>query len=250
MLPKIYHATENEFTKFDDSKLGIESGSKDTRNGFCFSTQTRTAEAYFEDFQFINKKNFEKEYGISFKEAENSFKIKDDTFKLKYGISYKDYSTCLSSVRRKIDSKFKDDIELDVLRLKSFAGKLNPYSYKESSDIIDVRPLGVIKVVELNLEEKDLKYIDMENDSWDENRQLTLGNQAKEEGYEGIVFQNMQDSGWFGGSGVDDIYQIFYSNHINIVGEIEYTSEGTEYKDLKEHVAKINKPKSNLNLNR
>jgi hypothetical protein len=52
---------------------------------------------------------------------------------------------------------------------------------------------------------KDPLIVEMDGQAWDESIQQKAISDAMSKGKDGIIFKNMQDSGWFGGEGTDDI---------------------------------------------
>ena len=236
-MTKVYHGTMREFKEFDASQLGQSSGGKDTNFGFYFSATIRTAEAYLEEFKIINEEGFKKEYGKSVSEAEEYKKELIEKFEVEYGVNPLKLDE-ISFLKVRMLEDEHERFRFDKNRIDKIEDVLMPYSYSEKSQVIDLITMGVIKVVDIS--ELDLFEFDMEYETWDERRQSNVAKEAQLNGYQGVVFRNMQDSGWFGGRGVDDIYLIFKDNKPKIVGEYIYDKNGSRYEEITE------KPMSNI----
>lgn len=236
-MTKVYHGTMYDFKEFDSSQLGQSSGGKDTNFGFYFSGTIRTAEAYLEEFKFINEEGFKKEYGKSVSEVEEYRKELIKNFELEYGVNPLKLDE-ISFLKIRMLEDEHERFRFDKDRIRKVGDVLISDSYSDNSQVIDLVTLGVIKVVDVS--ELDLFEFDMEYETWDERRQSNVAKEAQLNGYQGVVFRNMQDSGWFGGRGVDDIYLIFKDNKPKIVGEYIYDKNGSRYEEITE------KPMSNI----
>ena len=223
-----FHGTVYDFKEFDLNELGKSSNSKDAELGFYFGRNKRTAEAYIESGQEINEEEFIKKYSLSIQDVKDKLKETEKYFELKFGITY-------SEIKDDYSKQFKLKRENQEFRayfdkINNYNQVLNPYSYDEDSKIVNNYLLG--NIFEIELKNDNLLHYDMDNQPWDERKQLEVARQAKLEGFQGVVFQNMQDSGWFGGNGVDDILLVFDVNDISIKGIHEYRKEGITFKEL------------------
>ena len=218
---KWYHGTSVDadpktglpFKEFDSSLLGSSSGAKDTRHGFYFAKNRSTADAYRPTSEVINKKKFESEYGLSIDDAQKQKSNSMDELSF-WGLSDKEIQPLRSP---KNVEKLPDYMKDSGWDYSATNRKLNPATYTSGRQY---RPSEWISEVKegsnfsVNLNTSNFKEVDMGGSSWDANIQDSIAKEAKLDGYEGVVFKNMQDSGWFGGSGVDDIALAFETKNI------------------------------------
>ena len=224
-----FHGTIYDFEQFDLNELGKSSNSRDAELGFYFGKNKRTAEAYIESGQSINEENFKEKYKLSIEEIKSKILKLENNFESKYNISYNEAKNSYSK-QFKLKREF-ENFRSDFDTLTNHYNIIDPYSYEEESPIVDYYLLG--NIFEVETEEDNFFYYDMENQPWDENKQTQIARKAKINGYEGVVFENMQDSGWFGGNGVDDILLKFEVNDILIKGIYEYRKDGVTFKENK-----------------
>ena len=218
---KWYHGTSVDadpktglpFKEFDSSLLGSSSGAKDTRHGFYFAKNRSTADAYRPTSEVINKKKFESEYGLSIDDAQKQKSNSMDELSF-WGLSDKEIQPLRSP---KNVEKLPDYMKDSGWDYSATNRKLNPATYTSNRQY---RPSEWISEVKegsnfsVNLNTSNFKEVDMGGSSWDANIQDSIAKEAKLDGYEGVIFKNMQDSGWFGGSGVDDIALAFETKNI------------------------------------
>ena len=218
---KWYHGTSVDadpktglpFKEFDSSLLGSSSGAKDTRHGFYFAKNRSTADAYRPTSEVINKKKFESEYGLSIDDAQKQKSNSMDELSF-WGLSDKEIQPLRSP---KNVEKLPDYMKDSGWDYSATNRKLNPATYTSGRQY---RPSEWISEVKegsnfsVNLNTSNFKEVDMGGSSWDANIQDSIAKEAKLDGYEGVIFKNMQDSGWFGGSGVDDIALAFETKNI------------------------------------
>lgn len=224
-----FHGTVYDFQQFDLNELGKNSNSKDAKLGFYFGRNKKTAEAYLESGQSINEENFNKKYKLSIEEVKSKIKELESDFESKYDISYNEIKDSYSK-QFKLKREF-EDFRSDFEILSNHYNVIDPYSYEEESPIVNYYLLG--NIFEVEIKNTNFFHYDMENQPWDENKQTQIAREAKINGYEGVVFENMQDSGWFGGNGVDDILLKFEVNDILIKGIHEYRKDGVTLKEKK-----------------
>jgi hypothetical protein len=225
---KWYHGTIHEFNKFDKNELGKSSNSKDAKLGFYFGKNIQTAESYLETTQDFNKENFFDKFKMTIEEAEEKIKLLDIRFEEKYGVKYSIIKTDLVSQfeLKRSNPEFRADFD----KMKRNTQILNPFHYDEHDSLIDNKLLGKVLVVEIC--DKNINCNDMEHTPWNEEKQMVIAKQAIEDCYDGVLFSNMQDSGWFGGNGVDDISLVFNDKNILITGEYDYTKSDVTFKEI------------------
>lgn len=217
-----YHGTDANFVVFDDEFLGTENQSLDSKNGFYFSKTTETANTYRGSIPGINDDKFKDEFGISIDDAKISLKKKISGFTEKAGVTFDDYEKLKIREKIKIE-RDNPNIESEVRAILNIKSKLNPYTYEafpyNYDDWITEEKTG--RLIEVNLLTNDMKVVDFKGEAWDEVIQAQEARKAIDEGYDGIVFKNIQDSGWFGGIGEDDVALVFDSKNTKIINSTE-----------------------------
>ena len=153
-----YHGSENCFTNFDDKKRGNANGGEDTKFGFYHSKTEMTAINYTGDV--------DEPYAV---DGETVAKIIAEFNTLGYGLDEWERAVQETTPRFRAD---------------------DPSSYEKGIKTTH----GFIKKSVLS---GDHKLIEMNGAPWDARRQARLAREAMNEGYDGVVFQNMTDSGWF-----------------------------------------------------
>ena len=78
----------------------------------------------------------------------------------------------------------------------------------------------------VKLTPKDPMVVDLKGEAWDEAMQAQYIREAREIGHDAVVFKNMQDSGWFGGNGIDDVVAIFNPDATEIVSSEVFNAGG------------------------
>ncbi len=220
-----FHGTIYDFEQFDLNELGKSSNSRDAELGFYFGKNKRTAEAYIESGQSINEENFKEKYKMSIEEVKSKIHKLENDFESKYDISYNEAKNSYSK-QFKLKREF-EDFRSDFEILSNHYNVIDPYSYEEESPIVNYYLLG--NIFEVEIKNDNFFHYDMENQSWDETKQTQIAREARNNGYNGVVFENMQDSGWFGGNGIDDILLKFDVNDISLKGIHEYREEGITF---------------------
>jgi hypothetical protein len=223
-----YHGTTRDFDTFDHSKLGESAGGVDTYHGFCCSATIETAETYLDEIQTFDAAAFTAQFGMTLEDAKTRITQDKIAFKKSYAVSFDDYKALPFIQRRKMERDI-DPLEGDVRKIDIMRKNTDPTNYTESSPLIIVTKIGYIK--EIDVDTADYQHINMDGQAWDANKQSAFAKEAKQAGFDGIVFQNMQDSGWFGGTGEDDIIQSFQTDKLKITGEHIYNEQGQTYID-------------------
>lgn len=215
---KLYHGSIYEFDSFCENEIGKNTNSKDTKYGFYFAANKKTAESYLHESKIINETEFKKRFNMSLKDSEEKVKNSVVDFESKYKIKIEELeSSFLLRHKFKIEyQEFENDFN-ELLKIKKMS---NPYSYSDSDPIIKEGLMGFIYEVEIEID--GFMIVDFNGTAWDENKQLIEAKKAMDSGYDGVVFKNMQDSGWFGGNCVDDVYLMFDSKNIVITGIYKY----------------------------
>ena len=213
-----YHGTNaDEFDAFDLSMLGTGSGGKDTKHGFYFSGRRDTADAYRESYPQIKPDKFRSHYGISIEHAQKEYAHLRDNLVSK-GYDVRRGSRLQDRAFLKDNPDLKDDID----QLRNLGDRLNPYNYDNPRggiyprDWVDDVMMGRTNHYALP-DISRMRLVDMECQAWDESKQSAIAQLAKDEGFDGVIFKNMQDSGWFGGAGLDDITLVFDPANIRSV---------------------------------
>ena len=168
-----FHGTVYDFEQFDSNELGKSSNSRDAELGFYFGKNKRTAEAYIESGQSINEENFKEKYKLSIEEIKSKILKLENNFESKYNISYNEAKNSYSK-QFKLKREF-EDFRSDFDTLNNHYNVIDPYSYEEESPIVDYYLLG--NIFEIETEEDNFFYYDMENQPWDENKQTQLTRQ-------------------------------------------------------------------------
>lgn len=215
---KLYHGSVYEFESFSENEIGKNTNSKDTKYGFYFAANKRTAESYLHESKTIDEDEFKKRFNMSLKDAEERVKDSVVNFETKYQIKIEELesSFLLRHKYKREYQEFENDFN-EVLKIKKIG---NPYSYSDSDSIVKNGLMGSIYEAEIDTD--CFMVVDFGGSSWDENKQLIEAKRAMESGYDGVVFKNMQDSGWFGGNCIDDVYLVFNTEDIIITGIYKY----------------------------
>jgi hypothetical protein len=179
--PLYYHGTNNYFDTFDQNKLGSSSGAKDARLGFYHSATPRTAKAYVDTDNYL---------------LQDAAYILTDAYK-----------TDPNFVEDALE--FNRGAAAEVVKRLASGVPLSDIKYTGKITI----PHG--RVMRNKIKTDNYKTIDMSGNPWDEDAQYFLAKDAKDSGYDGVIFKNMQDSGWFGGSGSDDVVLSFHAENIH-----------------------------------
>lgn len=226
-----YHGTIYDFEKFDKNEIGKNTNSKDAKYGFYFSGSISTATSYLHESLEINEREFLNKYGISVNKTKLKLNSMIKEFEKLYGYSFDEISNSFSLSYRlsKDNENFKKDLE----NIKSIKTSLNVFSYPDGNPVVQKILLG--NIYNVNIKSENLKTINFQNKAWDQNEQTEFIKMAIDEGFDGLIFENMQDSGWFGGNGIDDVIIVFDENHIEINGVYIYKKNNfIDYKEIKQ----------------
>ena len=186
--------TELEGGKFDLTRSGSNTGAKDARDVFYLSKGRHTAKEYLDEI---------------------------DDLPSEVRAKYNDLKTKSEELRAKA---FKDN---------KYAWK-SPF-WKQSSELSDeanrlydsnVKNKTIGSMNEVKLTPKSPMIVDLKGEAWDEATQLQYIREAREIGHDAVVFKNMQDSGWFGGNGTDDVVAMFNPDAAEIVNSEVFYSGG------------------------
>ena len=205
-----YHGTNNYFDEFESSFLGSSNPAKDSKLGFYFSKTEDTANAYRDVTPSIKPGKFKKEYGRTIEEQKERIDKALPKFKSMFGIDFDEYKNLGVREQRKLNESV-DNIEAGAKQITSAKRTLNPYTYEDHPFIMDewIDETKRGRLIEANIPDSDLMEFDYDGQAWDENKQHAIAKEAQEQGFKGVLFKNMQDSGWFGGQGADDVALIF-----------------------------------------
>ena len=212
-----YHGSDSAFRTFDPERLGTGEGGRDTKYGFYLAKRPNTAEAYLPNFPEINPSTFKRVHGFGIDDAKARL---DDLLKQyadSKGITpeqaldynHPDY----------VHSFFDSRVEPIAHEYKKFSNILSPYTYQvghkgiSSSDWLRDSRMGYVMGAEIPLGES-MRYVDMGGQAWDEGRQAFEARAARDEGYRGVIFQDMVDDA-LSGVGADDIALVFDPRDIN-----------------------------------
>jgi hypothetical protein len=210
-----YHGTNNYFNEFESSFLGSSNPAKDSKLGFYFSKSEDTANAYRNVTPNIKPEKFKQQYGRTMDEQKERIDKASERFESVFGIGFDDFKS--------LPRKERVDLENTTANLKQGAKQitdakstLNPYTYESfpysMDEWIDEEKGG--RLIEANIPDSELMEFDYMGQPWDENRQHLIAKEAQEKGFKGVLFKDMQDSGWFGGQGIDDVALIFNPSDI------------------------------------
>jgi len=230
-----WHGSDEAFRTFDPEKLGTGEGGRDSSYGFYFGKKPATAESYLYNDQTINPKTFEEVYGMSMQDAESKSSELLKSYAEKMGITAEealDWNNpkSIRSVKAKM-------LHPEAKQHASIESALFPSTYefgargKGSRDWLTNRRTGYLMGAELPSGEA-MKYVDMTGEAWDEAKQALIARMARDEGYSGVVFQNMVDDA-FSGSGADDIALVFNPRDINTRQVKPVNMPDVEFNDLK-----------------
>ena len=212
-LDNWFHGTAESFSKFDTSRLGSATGGSDTKHGFYLSKGKDTADNYRPSIPSIKPEKFKQKWGVSIEDAEAQ--------SLELGERLKGLGVSEEDIRLRPfgSSSYAPEVSSELTKLHNINSKLDPYSYDDPrrglfpSEWINDEISGVR--IEAKIPD-NMKRVEMGGASWDEAAQNRIAIEAKNEGFDGVIFGDMQDSGWFGGSGEDDIALVFDADKILI----------------------------------
>jgi len=153
---------------------------------FYFSGRKKLSEQYLEAIDGLSDEDL-----ASYKKIMADADSLEKTLKSEYG-------------DRHID-RINDPRNGQVRRLKATA-----YAFWDKNS----KPVQFGHVKNVYLSMQDPLVYDFEGGSWDESRQAQIIKDAKENGHDGVIFKNIQDGGWFGGVGIDDVYVAFEPTQI------------------------------------
>jgi hypothetical protein len=217
-----YHGTDSDFEAFDDKFLGTANQSLDSKFGFCLSKRIDTANTYRGSIPKINNDKFMETFGFSIKDARVLLDKRILDFTNESGMTFDKYESLKARDKIQLE-RSNPDIESQVKAIRNIQSKLNPYTYESShynhDDWIIEEKTG--RLLEVKLLSDDMKVVNFDGRAWNEVIQAKEARIAIDEGYEGIVFENIQDSGWFGGIGSDDVALVFDSKNTRILNSTE-----------------------------
>ena len=190
-----FHGSANSdvpITEFDPLQRGSSSGAKDAKEGVYFGGRRDTAEAYLDEY-----------------------------VDLPFDGPIRDQYDKLMERPRIIEKQLEADYPGEGFRVARERKKdpryLEQVALSREGDAFMEKNKRTIKygsVTEAKLNLIDPYVINVAGEPWDEAMQMRHIKAAKEQGHDGVIFQNMQDSGWFGGSGKDDIALVFDEKNI------------------------------------
>ena len=215
-----YHGTNNYFDEFDASHLGSANPAKDSKLGFYFSKSEDTANAYRDVTPSINPDKFKKEFGRTIEEQKERIDGVLPKFKSMFGIGYDEFKALGFREQRALQEKMPN-IEAGAKQITREKATLNPYTYEDYPYVADewIKEEKGGRLIEANIPDSELMEYDYMGQAWDENKQHAIAKDAQEQGYKGVLFKDMQDSGWFGGQGIDDVALIFDPKNISQINK-------------------------------
>jgi len=212
---KWYHGTNADFLEFDNKFLGSANPATDSKFGFYFGKKADTADAYREVTTKLNPDKYKSTYGRTVEEGEKRLATAKSKFSDMFGMSHDEYGKLGFRERRAANESIAN-IEAGAKQINNAKKELSPLTYEDYpyslGDWVDEEKAG--RIIEAELPTENMKEVDFGGQSWDEAKQSREARQAIDEGFDGVIFKDMQDSGWFGGSGVDDIALVFDSKKI------------------------------------
>ena len=212
---KWFHGTGADFTDFDNKFLGTANPATDSSFGFYFGKSSDTADAYRPSTTSLNPDKYESTYGRTIEEGRARVIKGKAGFEKMFGMSHEDYTNLSGVERLKLDRSV-DNIEAGGKQISNAESQLSPLHYEghpySLDEWVDEEKTG--RIIEAELPTENMKEVDFGGKAWDEVKQSREARLAVDEGYDGVIFKDMQDSGWFGGSGTDDVALVFDANKI------------------------------------
>ena len=212
---KWFHGTGADFTDFDNKFLGTANPATDSSFGFYFGKSSDTADAYRPSTTSLNPDKYESTYGRTIEEGRARVIKGKASFEKMFGMSHEDYTNLSEVERLKLDRSV-DNIEAGGKQISNAESQLSPLHYEghpySLDEWVDEEKTG--RIIEAELPTENMKEVDFGGKAWDEVKQSREARLAVDEGYDGVIFKDMQDSGWFGGSGTDDVALVFDANKI------------------------------------
>jgi hypothetical protein len=188
-----YHATPEEEIvggEFDLSRSGSNTGAKDAKDVVYFSKGKGTATEYLEEIEMLPPAK-QAEYETLIKKSNELEATAKKNNKYPWKEAEWQQARDAYEEAYALDQKFKQT--------------------KKSGSLVEV-----------NVKPTNPMTVDMKGEAWDEATQAAHIKQAREDGHDAVIFKNMQDSGWFGGKGADDIIAMFDPKQISIKNTTRY----------------------------
>ena len=198
-----YHGSGNSpdpIRNFDPALRGSSSGAKDAKDGVYFGGRQSTAAAYLEEYDDIP----------------DALRGQYDELMAEPRAIQKQLEIDYPGKGIEVIKKRTADPRYDKMTKLSRPG----WAFMEKH----AAPKKYGSITEAKLSLNNPYLVDMAGEPWDEALQLRAISEAKDGGYDGVIFENMQDSGWFGGNGADDIALVFDESQINVTNAPKITA--------------------------